>query len=93
MALVLGDNIFYGQSFSRVLQNVAKRTESQPGATIFGYYVRDPREYGVVEFDQQGTAVSIVNPRLYAISSMQEIYNPCRFWNADTKSAAARSIS
>ena len=59
VALVLGDNIFYGQSFSRVLQNVAKRTESQPGATIFGYYVRDPREYGVVEFDQQGTAVSI----------------------------------
>ena len=59
VALVLGDNIFYGKSFSRVLQNVAKRTESQPGATIFGYYVRDPREYGVVEFDQQGTAVSI----------------------------------
>ena len=47
VALVLGDNIFYGQSFSRVLQNVAKRTESHP------------REYGVVEFDQQGTAVSI----------------------------------
>ncbi|MCI9149320.1 MAG: glucose-1-phosphate thymidylyltransferase RfbA [Lachnospiraceae bacterium] len=59
VALVLGDNIFYGQSFSRVLKNVAERTENQPGATIFGYYVRDPREYGVVEFDEEGTAVSI----------------------------------
>jgi len=59
VALVLGDNIFYGQSFSKVLQNVAARTESQPGATIFGYYVRDPREYGVVEFDENGKALSI----------------------------------
>ncbi len=59
VALVLGDNIFYGQSFSRVLRTVADRTDSQPGATIFGYYVRDPREYGVVEFDEDGTALSI----------------------------------
>ena len=58
-ALVLGDNIFYGQSFSKVLKNVAQRTQSQPGATIFGYYVRDPREYGVVEFDESGKALSI----------------------------------
>lgn len=58
-ALVLGDNIFYGQSFSRVLQEAAERTESQPGATIFGYYVKNPREYGVVEFDEDGTAISI----------------------------------
>lgn len=58
-ALVLGDNIFYGQSFSKVLQNAASRTESEPGATIFGYYVRDPREYGVVEFDENGKAISI----------------------------------
>lgn len=56
VALVLGDNIFYGQSFSRVLREVASRKE---GATIFGYYVRDPREYGVVEFDENGMAVSI----------------------------------
>ncbi len=59
VALVLGDNIFYGQSFSRVLMRVAERTDSQAGATIFGYYVRDPREYGVVEFDEEGTAISI----------------------------------
>ena len=55
-ALVLGDNIFYGQSFSKVLREVASR---QTGATIFGYYVRDPREYGVVEFDENGKALSI----------------------------------
>ena len=59
VALVLGDNIFYGQSFSKVLRSAAERTESQPGATIFGYYVRDPREYGVVEFDENGKALSI----------------------------------
>ena len=56
VALVLGDNIFYGQSFSRVLAQAVARKE---GATIFGYYVRDPREYGVVEFDDEGKAVSI----------------------------------
>lgn len=59
VALVLGDNIFYGQSFSKVLKNAAERTENEPGATIFGYYVRDPREYGVVEFDENGKAISI----------------------------------
>ncbi len=56
VALVLGDNIFYGQSFSRVLRKVAQQ---EGGATIFGYYVRDPREYGVVEFDENGMALSI----------------------------------
>ena len=56
VALVLGDNIFYGQSFSKVLREVASR---EKGATIFGYYVRDPREYGVVEFDENGVALSI----------------------------------
>lgn len=56
VALVLGDNIFYGQSFSKVLRKVAKQ---EKGATIFGYYVRDPREYGVVEFDEKGMALSI----------------------------------
>ncbi|MCR4788494.1 MAG: glucose-1-phosphate thymidylyltransferase RfbA [Lachnospiraceae bacterium] len=71
-ALVLGDNIFYGQSFSKVLKNVAERTD---GATIFGYYVRDPREYGVVEFDENGMALSIeekpANPKSnYAVPGL-----------------------
>ena len=72
VALVLGDNIFYGQSFSTILQNVAARQE---GATIFGYYVSDPREYGVVEFDEDWNAVSIEekpeNPRShYAVPGL-----------------------
>jgi glucose-1-phosphate thymidylyltransferase len=59
VALVLGDNIFYGQSFSRTLLSARERVEKNGGATIFGYYVRDPREYGVVEFDENGKAKSI----------------------------------
>ena len=59
VALVLGDNIFYGQSFSQTLRNAHDRVEKEGGATIFGYYVRDPREYGVVEFDENGKAISI----------------------------------
>ena len=75
VALVLGDNIFYGQSFSKVLKAAAERTESEPGATIFGYYVRDPREYGVVEFDENGKAISIeekpANPKSnYAVPGL-----------------------
>ena len=75
VALVLGDNIFYGQSFSKVLKSAADRTESQPGATIFGYYVKDPREYGVVEFDENGKALSIeekpANPKSnYAVPGL-----------------------
>ena len=56
VALVLGDNIFYGQSFSKLLQNVSRMTT---GATIFGYYVRDPRDLGVVEFDENKKVLSI----------------------------------
>ena len=72
VALVLGDNIFYGQSFSKLLREVAARED---GATIFGYYVRDPREYGVVEFDSNGKAISIeekpANPKSnYAVPGL-----------------------
>ena len=56
VALILGDNIFYGQSFSKVLEEVVQNTK---GATIFGYYVKDPREYGVVEFDENKKVISI----------------------------------
>ena len=56
VALALGDNIFYGAHFSDYLRAAASRTA---GATVFGYWVRDPERYGVVEFDQRGQAVSL----------------------------------
>ena len=56
VALVLGDNIFYGQSFSPVL---LKASALEKGALIFGYYVKDPRAYGVVEFTEDRTVLSI----------------------------------
>jgi glucose-1-phosphate thymidylyltransferase len=56
VALALGDNIFYGAGFSEALQSAASR---QRGATVFGYQVRDPERYGVVEFDEQGRAVGL----------------------------------
>ena len=56
VCLVLGDNIYYGQGFSKVLQNAASRPT---GATVFGYQVTDPERFGVVEFDSQNRAISI----------------------------------
>ena len=56
VALVLGDNIFYGANLSKLLREAAAR---QKGATVFGYYVSDPERFGVVEFDKEGRAVSI----------------------------------
>ncbi len=59
VALILGDNIFYGSGFSHSLKKSAKRAESGDGATIFGYYVKDPERFGVVEFSEEGKVVSI----------------------------------
>lgn len=59
VALVLGDNIFYGQSFTQSLRKAAERVNTQGGATIFGYYVKDPTAYGVVEFDKDGKVLGI----------------------------------
>ena len=59
VCLVLGDNIFFGQSFSQQLQRAAENVRTAGGATVFGYYVRDPERYGVVEFNAEGQAVSL----------------------------------
>lgn len=59
VALVLGDNIFYGQSFSGTLKNAAEKIKKEKGAVIFGYYVKDPTAYGVVEFDGSGNVLGI----------------------------------
>ncbi|MDR1306802.1 MAG: glucose-1-phosphate thymidylyltransferase RfbA [Treponema sp.] len=58
-ALVLGDNVFYGRGFSRTLRSAAALVAEKGGGAIFGYYVKDPGAYGVVEFDSQGRALSI----------------------------------
>jgi len=54
--LILGDNLFHGQNFSSMLKKAASRTD---GATIFGYYVKDPTAYGVAEFDEEGKVISL----------------------------------
>lgn len=59
VALVLGDNIFYGQSFSKMLREVSDKIETKGGATVFGYKVKDPERYGVVDFDKNGQVKSI----------------------------------
>ena len=72
VALALGDNVFYGHGFPEILQRAARR---ESGATVFGYWVRDPERYGVVEFDDQGRAVGIEEkPRVarsqYAVTGL-----------------------
>lgn len=57
--LVLGDNIFYGQSFTSMLSEAVRSAEDEQKATVFGYYVSDPERYGVAEFDSQGNVLSI----------------------------------
>ena len=59
VCLVLGDNIFYGQSFSQMLTQAVHNVEKERKATVFGYYVKDPERYGVAEFDTAGNALSI----------------------------------
>ncbi len=58
-AMILGDNIFFGNGFSRLLWSAVDNAEKQNRATVFGYYVNDPERFGVVEFDENGRAISI----------------------------------
>ena len=60
VCLVLGDNIFYGQSFTKMLTDACARTTNEDRATIFAYAVKDPNRYGVVSFDEKGNALKIV---------------------------------
>ena len=59
VCLVLGDNIFYGQSFTAMLKEAVNNVENKQKATVFGYYVNDPERYGVAEFDTDGNVLSI----------------------------------
>lgn len=59
VCLVLGDNIFYGQSFTRMLREAVRSAEEEQKATVFGYWVSDPERYGVAEFDKVGNVLSI----------------------------------
>lgn len=59
VCLILGDNIFYGQSFSSMLRSAVTSVEQEGNATVFGYYVNDPQRYGVAEFDEKGNVLSI----------------------------------
>ena len=59
VCLVLGDNIFYGHGLTELLKKAVKDVRKKGGATVFGYYVKDPERYGVVEFDKRGNVLSI----------------------------------
>lgn len=59
VCLILGDNIFYGHGLTDLLKKAVKDVESKGGATVFGYYVKDPERYGIVEFDKDGKVLSV----------------------------------
>jgi len=89
-AMVLGDNIFYGNGFSSMLQKAAAKTK---GATVFGYYVDDPERFGVVEFDRNGQAISLEekpkNPKSnYAVTGLYFYDNKCVEYSKNLKPSA-----
>lgn len=75
VALILGDNIFYGQRFSGTLKHTVKQTAKNGGATVFAYHVKDPKRFGVAEFDKKGKVLSLeekpANPKSnYAVTGL-----------------------
>ena len=81
-AMVLGDNIFYGNGFSKVLKEAVKNAEERGRASVFGYYVDDPERFGVVEFDEHNRVISVEekpqNPKSnYAVTGLYFYDNRC----------------
>lgn len=81
-AMVLGDNIFYGNGFSKILKDAVKNAEQNHRASVFGYYVDDPERFGVVEFDESNKVISVEekpkNPKSnYAITGLYFYDNRC----------------
>lgn len=97
VALVLGDNIFYGQGLSKLLKKSVEKVEELGKAVIFGYYVKDPTAYGVVEFDEEGNVVSIeekpaVPKSRYAVPGLYFYPNDVIQKALDTKPSARGEI-
>ena len=81
-AMVLGDNIFYGNGFSKILKDAVKNAEENHRASVFGYYVDDPERFGVVEFDENNKVISVeekpTNPKSnYAVTGLYFYDNKC----------------
>ena len=81
-AMVLGDNIFYGNGFSKILKDAVKNAEENHRASVFGYYVDDPERFGVVEFDENNKVISVEekpkNPKSnYAVTGLYFYDNRC----------------
>ena len=97
VALVLGDNIFYGQSFTSTLNKAAEKVNTKGGAVIFGYYVKNPTAYGVVEFDKSGKVLGIeekpsVPKSNYAVPGLYFYDNSVVKIAADVKPSARGEI-
>ena len=92
-AMVLGDNIFYGNGFSKVLKEAVKNAEENHRASVFGYYVDDPERFGVVEFDEDNKVISVEekpkNPKSnYAVTGLYFYDNRCVEYAKQVKPSA-----
>lgn len=92
-AMVLGDNIFYGNGFSKILKEAVKNAEENHRASVFGYYVDDPERFGVVEFDENNKVISVEekpkNPKSnYAVTGLYFYDNKCVEYAKQVKPSA-----